>query len=80
MEKFIGQAGKDYASAKDKGGLGFRDLGMFNQAMLAKVSWRIVRNLKSLISKILRGRYFINSDFLNAPLGNNPSYRWRSIV
>lgn len=65
---------------KNQGGLGFQDLNIFNQAMLSKQSWRIIRNPDSLLAKVLRGRYFKTRNFLNAPLGHNPSYTWRSIV
>lgn len=38
--------------------MGFRDLNDFNKAMLAKVSWRLIKNPDSLMAKMLRGRYF----------------------
>lgn len=71
---------KDLCISKDKGGLGFRDIGLFNQAMLAKQSWRILRNPDCLLARILRGRYYSNGSFLSTPIGNNPSLTWRSIV
>ena len=33
----------------------------------------------SVTSIMMRAPYFPNTDFLNAKLGNNPSYMWRSI-
>lgn len=66
-------------SNKEVGGMGFRQIELFNQAMLAKQSWRILRNSNSLLVKILRGRYFNDRCFLKAKLGNNPSLTWRSI-
>lgn len=66
--------------SKVSGGMGFRDLNLFNQAMLAKQSWRIIKSPESLIFKILRGRYFRNGDFLKAPIGLNSSQVWKSIV
>ncbi|KAL3819736.1 hypothetical protein ACJIZ3_005641 [Penstemon smallii] len=41
--------------------------------------WRILQNPTSLISRILKARYFKHGDFLNSGLGRNPSYTWRSI-
>lgn len=34
--------------------LGFRDLNLFNQAMLAKLSWRIVRNPNCRLAQVLK--------------------------
>lgn len=59
--------------------MGFRDMGSFNFALLAKQGWRIMQNPNSLISKVLKAKYFPNSNFINASLGNMSSYTWRSI-
>lgn len=71
---------KSLCKSKDFGGMGFREISLFNQAMLAKQSWRLIRNPDSLLFKVLRGRYFRNESFLKAPIGSNPSLAWRSIV
>ncbi|XP_040987750.1 uncharacterized mitochondrial protein AtMg00310-like [Juglans microcarpa x Juglans regia] len=64
---------------KDRDGLGFRNLECFNQAMLAKQCWRILSNPSSLIAKVLKEKYFRNSDLLEPRLGYRPSLIWRSI-
>lgn len=35
---------------------------------------------ESLLYKVLRGKYFLNLDFLEAALGNNPSWRWSNFL
>jgi hypothetical protein len=66
--------------AKSAGGLGFRDLLMFNKALLAKQCWRLVQFPHSLSSRILKAKYFQNSSFLASELGKRPSFIWRSFL
>jgi len=65
--------------AKPKGGVGFRDMGRFNKALLAKQELRFFHNPSSLVGCILKEKYFPHWYFLNASLGSRPSYVWRSI-
>lgn len=60
--------------AKDKGGLGFRDLSMFNKALLAKQVWRMIDNPNSPVAKVFKARYFKHVDIMDAPIGSNPSF------
>ncbi|EPS69625.1 hypothetical protein M569_05141 [Genlisea aurea] len=55
-----------------RGGLGFRNLAIFNKALLAKQCWRIFTRQELLISQLLKGKYFRNTSFLQAPLGRSP--------
>lgn len=52
----------DLCKPMEQGGLGLRDLGCFNQALLAKAAWRLWVNRGSLVAKILvsivEGRVF----------------------
>ncbi|KAL4366662.1 hypothetical protein GQ457_05G023520 [Hibiscus cannabinus] len=68
------------AIPKILGGMGFQNLSKFNVALLAKQGWRIINHPSSLLAKVMKARYFPNSDFLSAQLGSSPSYTWRSIV
>ncbi|XP_022145149.1 uncharacterized protein LOC111014663 [Momordica charantia] len=65
---------------KGSRGHGIQGYWNFNQAMLAKQSWRILRHPTSPLVKTLRGKYFRTGSFLKAKLGNSPSYAWRSIL
>ncbi|CAL8173222.1 unnamed protein product [Prunus armeniaca] len=38
---------------KDEGGMGFRDLELFNKALVAKQCWRLITNEQSMIHKLL---------------------------
>lgn len=65
---------------KENGGLGFRDIQLFNQALLAKVAWRILVKPNCLLARVLKGKYCHNKHFLEAPAPSSCSHGWRSIV
>ena len=68
------------SSPKDMGGLGFRDLSIFNQAMLGKQCWRLLSEPTSLCARVLKGRYFPTCEFWDAPCPRSASYTWQSIL
>ena len=60
--------------------MGFRDIQAFNLALLAKQAWKLIHNTHSLFYRVFKSRYFPNCSFMDAVLGNNPSYVWRSLL
>ncbi|XP_024171956.1 uncharacterized mitochondrial protein AtMg00310-like [Rosa chinensis] len=65
---------------KEEGGLGFRNMELFNQALLAKQGWRLLRYPDSLLAKTLKAKYFPDGDFLNARVSPGDSYTWRRLI
>ena len=65
---------------KYMGGLGFRDIELFNLALLARQAWGMTRQPDSLSARVLKARYFPDTNLLNATLGNTPSQVWRSLL
>lgn len=60
---------------KTMGGLGFQDPGKLNQALLAKVAWRIFNNPNLLISQVLLAKYSKVRKFLDVTPLSGCSWR-----
>lgn len=52
----------------------------FNQALLAKQVWHLIEFHESLMTQILKARYFKNMNIMDAPIGLRPSFIWQSIL
>ncbi|KAG8478534.1 hypothetical protein CXB51_028291 [Gossypium anomalum] len=61
------------------GGMGFKDLFLFNKALLAKQVWRILSQPNCLLAKVLKARYYPFSNILSAKVRSYFSFIWRSI-
>lgn len=59
---------------------GFSRYQKFNDALLAKQAWRILKTLDCLLTTILRSRYFPSGDIHYASIRKQPSLGWRSIL
>ena len=66
--------------SKANGGIKFRELGSFNEALLAKQIWRLLHNPSSLFYKVFKSKYFPRCSILEAQLSSTSSYAWKSIM
>ena len=64
---------------KRNGGMGFRELQCFNLALLSKLGWRIIQNPGSLLSSVLKEKYFPGCNLMEASRGRNTSWGWKGI-
>ncbi len=60
--------------------MGFRDLAMFNQALLAKLGWRLLQRNNTLLYRVLKAKYFPDCSFMEATIPSHPCFAWRSIA
>lgn len=65
---------------KYAGGLGFRDIETFNDALLAKIGWRLIKHPWSLLAQVLLGKYCRDQSFMECSIPAAPSHGWRSIL
>lgn len=73
-------AWKKLTKSKAEGGLGLRDIQLFNQALLAKIAWRVITVPDCLLARILKGKYCHNQSFLEVELPSVCSHGWRGII
>ena len=73
-------AWKKLQFSKKEGGLGFRDLAKFNDALLAKQAWRLIPHPNSLFARVMKARYYKDSSILDAKDRQQQSYGWASIL
>lgn len=62
------------------GGLGIRDIQLFNTALLAKQAWHIITIPNKLLSRVLTGKYCQKASFLRVSLLCACSHGWRGIL
>ena len=70
----------ELTKSKLEGGMGFRDLALFNDSLLAKQAWRLIHNKDTLFYRIFKARFFPHCSFMEAKESTTGSYAWRSIL
>jgi hypothetical protein len=65
---------------KDHGGVGFRDMRLFNQALLARQAWRLITAPDTLCAQILKAKYYPDGALLDTVFTGNGSSSWLAIV
>jgi hypothetical protein len=65
---------------KAQGGIGFRNLRVFNQALLARQAWRLLHFPDSLCARLLKARYYPSGNLIDTAFIQNQSQTWRGIV
>ena len=65
---------------KFAGGLGFREIEQFNDALLTKLAWRILKCPHSLLAQTLLGKYCHSTSFLQTSAPQSASHGWRGIL
>ncbi|KAL5580469.1 hypothetical protein UlMin_012911 [Ulmus minor] len=71
---------EDICQPKYVGGLGFKNLSLFNQALLRKQVWCFIQRPNSLGTQIFKAKYYHNSTIWEVDASTNSSYVWRSIL
>lgn len=66
--------------SKMVGGMGFRDLALFNDSLLAKQTWWLLQNKKSLPYKVFKARLFPNCSIMEAKNSILSSYAYTSTL
>lgn len=60
--------------------MGFKDFTLFKSALLAKQTWQLLHNKKSLFYRVFKSKFFPNCLVMDAKDSQNGSYEWRSIL
>jgi hypothetical protein len=61
---------------KDRGGIGFRDLWLFNQALFARQVWWLIQFLDSLCARLLKAKYYLRGELTDVVFSDDVSPTW----
>ena len=66
--------------AKEVGGMGFKEIEKFNDALLAKQVWRLINNPTLPCYRVFKERFFSDCSILEARESVVGSYVWKSLL
>ena len=69
-----------FCEAKEAGGMGFKEIEKFNDALLAKQVWQLINNPTSLCHWVFKARFFLDCSILEARKSIVGSYAWKSLL
>ncbi|KAL4378508.1 hypothetical protein GQ457_02G043490 [Hibiscus cannabinus] len=69
----------DICLPKTASGIGFKDLHLFNIALLGKQIWRLLSATGSLLYRTLHAKYFPDGDLLRASAPARSSFAWKGL-
>jgi ribonuclease HI len=64
---------------RGRGGLRFRDMNLFNQALLARLAWRLIQHPNSLFARVLKAKYFPRGNILDTVSPPDSSPVWKGV-
>jgi hypothetical protein len=59
--------------------MGFREMRLYNQAMLARQEWCLIAFPNSLCARVLKARYYPRGTLIDTVFSGNPSSTWIAI-
>jgi hypothetical protein len=62
----------EYYQAERKGEIGFRDMNLLNQPLLARQAWRPIHRPDSLCTRAIKVRYYPKENILDTVLDSDP--------
>ncbi|GKV13373.1 hypothetical protein SLEP1_g24382 [Rubroshorea leprosula] len=67
--------------SRKEGGLGVKDLGRFNLALLGKWQWRLLRERRALWNRIMEAKYGVHrkQDYKGREVKANSSNWWKEL-
>ena len=65
---------------KGEGGMGFKDLTLFNDGLLTKQACRLLQNEQSLFYRVFKENFFPDCSILEVLNNAKGSYAWQSIL